>query len=220
MARTYKTIKQSLDEKYGNETPSRNIANAIDRGLGNTIQHNTIADAKENTPATPAFEITSPVIGSYSSAASSFSFPEEIEDYELVWADSILSDSDSVRIMDDYVVGELIDRYMGMNGETASDYSILYVYDGADDTQIPLNKVKSYSSSATLYNDSNSYGVALSKEQDAETGENIYRGYVGRDVTSYLSDEVIEETQDTVYPVVSVALYLKPFVPVTPEPAS
>lgn len=65
MARTYKPIKQSLDEKYGNETPSRNIANAIDRGLGNTIQHNTIADARENTPATPAFERTSKVIGEY-----------------------------------------------------------------------------------------------------------------------------------------------------------
>ena len=65
MARTYKPIKQSLDEKYRNETPSRNIANAIDRGLGNTIQHNTIADARENTPATPAFERTSKVIGEY-----------------------------------------------------------------------------------------------------------------------------------------------------------
>ena len=65
MARTYKPIKQVIDEMSENVTPSRNIANAIDRSLGNIIQHNTIADAKADTPATPAFERTSKVIGEY-----------------------------------------------------------------------------------------------------------------------------------------------------------
>lgn len=80
MARTYKPIKQSLDEKYKNKTPSRNIANAIDRGLGNTIQHNTIADAKENTPATPAFERTSKVIGEYTNPSETTATESPVTD--------------------------------------------------------------------------------------------------------------------------------------------